>query len=273
MEETIWASTDLIDLQSDSNPSPPAYMPTAAPDASGVYAKREVSFATRILRILRFGEMEDRANRIELAFPSTFLWLFDKDNKDPDGEKGRSAMSFREWLVSQENSVFWITVVPASGKSTLMKFLTTHPSLRDRLKEWAGDDRVHIATFYFWNPGSRTQKSRNGLLRSLLHQLLSQRPELAETVARRRRLFFDIAPDNAEAPTWEWTELRECLFHVASHLRTSNSRLALFIDGLDEYEGFVEDRPATHRTTDEMVDVLMDLRHKYDAKLCISSRP
>lgn len=277
MEEAIWASTDLIDLQSDSDPSPPPYTLTVPPEGLGVYKKGDKRhFANKILRSLRFEEMKDRANQIESAFPKTFQWLFDKDDKGPENGKGRLAMSFREWLVSQEKSIFWVTGVPASGKSTLMKFLTTHQSLLDRLREWAGE-RVRIAEFYFWNPGSKIQKSRNGLLRSLLYQLLSLHPELAEAVAPRRRLFFDIAPDNAEAPLWEWTELRECIFRVASLLRTSGWRLALFIDGLDEYEGFVEglpeDRTASHRTTDEMLEVLIDLHNKYDVKLCVSSRP
>jgi hypothetical protein len=271
MNEAIWASTGLIDLPTDSGASPPPYTPAPMHTLSGVPGKKdEMSFSRKILRSLHFGKIDDRANRIKPAFPNTFQWLFGNDG---EGDTGKPELTFRRWLGSQENTIFWITGKPASGKSTLMKFIATHESLEGRLQEWAGDSQLYIAKFYFWNPGSKIQKSRVGLLRSLLHQILTKRPELSETIMRRRRLFFDIAGENAEAPNWEWSELREGFFRLASHLRDTGSRFALFIDGLDEYEDFVEENPKTHQTTDEMVTFLMDLHSKYGAKLCVSSRP
>jgi hypothetical protein len=238
-----------------------------------------VPFYRRILHSLYFLDMNERASRIPPAFPNTFQWLFREDGpvekrQPEDGTvEGGQELTFPQWLRAQGDAIFWITGVPASGKSTLMKYIASHASLGDRLQEWAGEDRVHMAKFYFWNPGSKTQKSRVGLLRSLLHQLLAQRPELAEAVAPRRHLFFRLAGDHAEPPEWEWEELQACVYRLAARLCDTGSRLALFIDGLDEYEGFVESDAKTHKLTDELVDFFMHLREKCRVKLCVSSRP
>lgn len=269
MLEAIWASTGFVDLTTSSAAQSPAYQPAPTRVLSEQSGENEVHFRSKILGNLFFSEMNDRSSRIKDAFPNTFQWLFGNETSDA----GQPEMTFRRWLESQESTIFWITGKPASGKSTLMKFIATHESLERRLKMWAGQCRVYIAKFYFWNPGSKVQKSRIGLLRSLLHQVLTERPDLCETVMQRRRLFFDIAGDNAEAPHWEWNELRECFFRFASHVKDAGSRLALFIDGLDEYDDFVEESSGTHQSTDEMVSFLVELNQKYNAKLCVSSRP
>lgn len=278
MNAAIWASTGLIDTPIDPSAPLPPYTPlanTGAPNNLG--PKARLSFPQRLLSSLGLGseKMNDRAERIKSAFPETFKWLLNNDCEDVQDGKEKPQISFRHWLSSADERVFWIAGLPASGKSTLMKFITTHPSLSQRLQEWSGGNEVHVAKFYFWNPGSRAQKSRVGLLQSLLYQLLriGRNLELSDVVAPRRRLFFDLAGDHAEPPDWEWTELRKCLFRLASQLRSRNIRLALFVDGLDEYEDFAQERPETHELTNEVVDFLMDLNSKFGAKLCVSSRP
>ncbi|GIJ99620.1 hypothetical protein Aspvir_003621 [Aspergillus viridinutans] len=84
------------------------------------------SFEAEILRSLKYDEIKNRASSIKSAFPDTFQWIF-KDNRH----------GFQKWLISQDKSIFWITGVPASGKSTLMKFIIEHPKLNELLKTWA----------------------------------------------------------------------------------------------------------------------------------------
>lgn len=284
MNTAIWASTGLVDVTTDEAATPPPYTPLPtieAPRDAGL--KTRLPFSQRLLRSLQFVEIDNRASQIKSAFPNTFKWLFDDDGEGQRYGKERSGLSFRRWLSSREKgsneegsqgeNVFWITGVPASGKSTLMKFIATHPSLNRRLQEWAGKDEVQVAKFYFWNAGSKIQKSRVGLFRSLLYQLLSQNPELSQIVAPRRQLYFSIAGDEAEAPDWEWPELCRCFSRLAWQLKKKNIRLALFIDGLDEYEGFDDNLPETHQLTDDMVTFLLRSRQEYDWKLCVSSRP
>lgn len=145
-----------------------------------------------------------------------------------------------------------------------MKFISTHPDLHSNLCRWAGgdSDQLFLASFFFWGPGSTAQKSRVGLLRSLLYQLLSQRPDLCHSVAPRRQVFFGLAGAYATTPDWQWTELRECLLRFASEIQ-GKARLALFIDGLDEYDG----------NHDELVAFFKQLHQQYNPKLCVSSRP
>ncbi|KAI6784132.1 uncharacterized protein J7T54_004678 [Emericellopsis cladophorae] len=289
MNTAIWASTGLVEVTTDEATAPPPYTPLPtieAPRDAGLETR--LPFSQRLLRSLQFAEMENRASQIKSAFENTFKWLLDGDNEGRKYGKGTSRLSFRHWLSTHEEEshkkdtneedslgekVFWITGIPASGKSTLMKFITTHPSLKPRLQEWAGKDEVQVAKFYFWNAGSKIQKSRVGLFRSLLYQLLSQNPELSDIVAPRRQLYFSIAGDKAEAPDWEWPELCQCFSRLAWQLQKKNIRLALFIDGLDEYEGFNDNLPKTHQLTNEMVTFLLQSRKKYDWKLCVSSRP
>jgi hypothetical protein len=65
-----------------------------------------------------------------------------------------------------------------------------------------------------------------------------------------------------ESPPWDLTELKECLVRFASKVK-GESCLAMFVDGLDEYDG-------DHV---EMVQFLKKLKDEYDIKLCVSSRP
>ncbi|KAL2809226.1 hypothetical protein BJX63DRAFT_435361 [Aspergillus granulosus] len=259
MHEAIWASTGLSDSKAKSLDGPGQRFAPTPVRTSNEGLK---SFETEILRSLKYDEIKNRSSGIKAAFPDTFQWIF-KDSQH----------SFRRWLISQDKTIFWITGVPASGKSTLMKFIIEHPKLKDLLRIWAHHDDFYVAKFYFWNPGSKIQKSRVGLLRSLLYQLLYEEPDLVEIVASRRQLYFSIAGINARSPEWEWEELCECLVSLISQLHSEGSRIILFIDGLDEYEDFAEDDLESLRTTDEMVEFLLGLHKEYDVKLCVSSRP
>lgn len=45
-----------------------------------------------------------------------------------------------------------------------MKFISDHNKTRDALSCWAGEQKLFIASFYFWNAGVDMQKSQLGLL-------------------------------------------------------------------------------------------------------------
>ncbi|KAJ0422247.1 hypothetical protein BJY00DRAFT_311307 [Aspergillus carlsbadensis] len=258
--QAIWASTALSDTSTKHGYLPGVVQKMLMLDQT--VPDTHESVQRRNLSSLAYDDMDDRVRGIKSAFPETFEWIFDEERH-----------SFRKWLTSQANTVFWITGVPASGKSTLMKFVTGHDSLRSLLERWAPSGKFYIARFYFWNPGSRTQKSRVGLLRSLLFQLLHDRPDLVSEAASRRLLYFSIAGNEAESPEWEWEELCESLVNLACRLRAEEVKIVLFIDGLDEYEGYAENNVDSLRKTDEMVQFLMDLQRNYGVRLCVSSRP
>ncbi|KAH6987173.1 hypothetical protein EDB80DRAFT_898423 [Ilyonectria destructans] len=283
LTDAIWASTSLLDLKRPTGKPAP---PKKPPHISVVHDPElnENPIFEKVLKSLKFNGMSERGDRTTSAHPKTFDWLFTtqtNQDKPVNLPLDAKSMNFLQWLQSQNDTIFWITGKPASGKSTLMKFILTHGSLYDHLRVWAGEATLIVASFYFWGPGSTIQKSRVGLLRSLLYQLLVQQPELCELVTARRWAFFSQVGINAKSPEWEWTELRRCLERFANQIKNT-SRLALLVDGLDEYDEIGDqDRPqdededdyqAQNQAQEEMISFLKTLHEDYNPKICVSSR-
>jgi hypothetical protein len=111
-------------------------------------------YQQRILRSMRFDNMHERDDRVHLPHESTFEWLLEDkepaDQEDPQpaqskteeeeeiiAMKLKSRSIFLNWLSSPEG-IFHISGKLGSGKSTLMKLLSTHPQTRTQLQKWAG---------------------------------------------------------------------------------------------------------------------------------------
>ncbi|RSL58818.1 hypothetical protein CEP54_007583 [Fusarium duplospermum] len=208
-----------------------------------------------ILQSLRFDEMVDRRDGIVEAQPRTFQWV----------EKPK--LSFLEWL-SKDDGFYWVTGHPGSGKSTLMKYLSRHETTHEKLKQWAAPKTLVKASFYFWFSGTSLQKSQEGLLRSLLFEILRQCPSLIPRVCQSRWLSDLAVP-------WTRSELMDTLKSLT--LKSTKTKFFFLIDGLDEYQdnaGLTGVReggvPAHVRDIIEVINVLAALQ---DIKLCVSSRP
>ncbi|KAF3765236.1 hypothetical protein M406DRAFT_259767, partial [Cryphonectria parasitica EP155] len=211
-----------------------------------------------ILQTLNFDQLHERELAIPEAHRRTFQWIF-SSNMD----QGRS---FLEWLRTQ-NGVFWINGKAGSGKSTLMKFITEHRITNNCLEEWADPFayKLAIAKHYFWSPGVTIQKSQEGLLRSLLLQILNQHPYLIESVCEDR-----WSADYTESFTpWTWARLSKAMMALAQPKKHGQAakpgrilRICLFIDGLDEYEGDHTD----------LIEFLFRLSRSPNVKICTSSR-
>ncbi|KAL3457652.1 hypothetical protein BJX64DRAFT_244776 [Aspergillus heterothallicus] len=258
--KALWASSGMLELNNETQ------LPATGGRSADSKAPEE-ALVRKVLKTLRFDEMTDRDDRIKSAYPDTFQWMFATQNLPTSRENETyPEINFTEWLKSRQQSIFWITGKPASGKSTLMKYVSTHPELQKNLSAWAYPRPVLVGKFYFWGPGSKLQKSSEGLLRSLLYQLLDQRHDLCALVAPRRWTYLSIAGVGSDSsswsPPWDWRELKECLSRFATEIG-GTSRLALFVDGLDEYEG----------QHGEVIKFLQDLHKDYGVKLCVSSRP
>jgi hypothetical protein len=115
-----------------------------------------------------------------------------------------------------------------------------------------------IAHHYFWNSGSSAQKSKIGLIRTLLHHIVQQFPDEAIKIIPNR--FHDRS--GAGPASWTEVELCESLKQFGKH-RASGAHLCIFIDGLDEFEGDHLD----------LVEFLAKLSKCQMIKLCVSSRP
>ncbi|KAK0652739.1 hypothetical protein B0T16DRAFT_347197, partial [Cercophora newfieldiana] len=210
-----------------------------------------------ILSSLKFHGMDDRSAMVPAAYSETFKWIFD------EGSRG---CGFTTWLQTKKSDVFWITGKPGSGKSTLMKYITAVSGVKldSHLATWAGGQPPLWGGYYFWDAGNNPlQKSEEGMMRTLLHQCLQKRPDLLPIVTGRRYAWYSAFGNHFfEAPTWDHLELRDTLLRLAAESGKS-FRLALFVDGLDEFSG---DRPS-------LISAIKALNAANEIKVCVSSRP
>lgn len=179
-----------------------------------------------LLESFSFTDMNTRNAMVPQAYENTFKWVF---------TQGAGACGFPHWLGTDNSDVFWITGKPGSGKTTLMKYIAScNQQLKRHLEGWAGGLPLVRATYYFWDAGTcPLQKSREGMIRTLLYRCLTQRPDLLPLVAPRRYAMYSLLNYTPlTPPPWEWEELSETLSRLAAESGKS-LRLVLFIDGLD----------------------------------------
>jgi hypothetical protein len=166
--------------------------------------------------------------------------------------------SFSDWLKS-DDSIYWISGKPGSGKSTLMLFLITDAATDRELTMW--NDKSQIISHFLWSFGSHAmQQNIKGTLCSLLYQILEvDRGLLSSVIARFQRQKLTSKDHHSD---WSRRELETVLEYS---LRTSNASICIFIDGLDEI--------LPSEGAEELWDVLKKLSEIPDVKMCLSSRP
>ena len=218
-----------------------------------------------------FREREFRESAISSPYDNTFLWMFNLDTED----SARKNTGFRQWLASPSDCLYWVTGKPGAGKSTLMKYISDFRCngegaklCRRFLAEGAGSSKIATASFYFWASGAKIQATQTALFRTLLFDLL--RDPLRDPT--RPDLISRIAPVMWESACllgtpfpryWAEAELRDLLFRTIEQLSQDNTKVCLFIDGLDEFGG-------DPQTIISFVDKILKLPN---VKLCVSSRP
>ena len=217
---------------------------------------RESRKLDRVLNItnsLRFKAIDYRHLMVSETHDGTFQWLL--KSTEP------SIPSFPEWIASP-HCTYWITGKPGSGKSTLMKFLCHNEAVRKALHDWAGENSLCIASFFFWHSGSDLQRSQQGLLRTLLYHILRQCPDLIPDLVPDR--WHACRPEGYPRPEddlWSLSDLTAA-FKRIKRLEQCATRFCFFVDGLDEYEGDHSD----------IISTINDLASGF-VKICFSSRP
>ncbi|KAI6774853.1 hypothetical protein HG530_001611 [Fusarium avenaceum] len=251
----------------------------------------------QLLSSLRFPEMNSRKNQITNNYPGTFDWIFkthplspepaqsedgsqlsgDTEEDDPDGCDSDESNShecgyidfaetielsgfdsFPSWLESNAN-LFWVSGKPASGKSSLMKFLAFNQQTVNHLNKW--QSHVRILTHFFWKPGQLLERSVQGMALSLLYQVLDGQPDLS------RRL-WETQPfirQKRNSSDWSLDEISEALVMA---LKASTELFCIFLDGLDEAKD-LEHLPWPDWTDSQVIHKLLEVKN---VKLCASSR-
>ncbi|KAJ0108485.1 hypothetical protein J7T55_002089 [Diaporthe amygdali] len=150
-----------------------------------------------ILSSLRAPERDRRLEQINEKLGDTFNWAYDD-----------SSVGLSEWL-QKGTGIFWIHGKPASGKSTLMKYLYQDSRTEELLRAggWQSRARLMTASFFFHHRGNNMQKSFEGLLRSLVSQILEQEktllPLLYPILADQYQTLINSSRlDSLEADIW-----------------------------------------------------------------------
>ncbi|PNP80337.1 hypothetical protein FNYG_05936 [Fusarium nygamai] len=243
----------------------------------------------QLLSSLLFPKMNSRKNGISNNHPGTFDWIFNRHNMEgsnrgpssefdqpgddgqisefihssdvdgcrcPENEPGFDC--FPGWLESN-SKLFWVSGKPASGKSSLMKFLAFKRLTADHLNAWRPN--VRVLTHFFWKPGQLLERNVEGMALSLLYQVLDGKTSLsrrlceAQLSVRQKRCSSD----------WNLEELTEA---IVWSLKASPAAFCIFLDGLDEAEE-LEHLPRPDWTNAEVIHKLLEVD---DVKLCASSR-
>jgi hypothetical protein len=236
-----------------------SYLPGAPKPLQNLERIMAQTYATKLansegaaLKALSFPVMHDREEAIAIAEASTFDWIF-----RPPRCTDRPWDNFSEWLKG-EASFYWINGKAGSGKSTLMKHLTSHEETRAGLRKWAGGTKLLISKFFFWYSGYDLQKSQVGLLRGLLYSCLMGHRELIPLVM----------PEAAEvneaelASYWTMPRLRRAFQRLVTQTKF-DLKFCFFIDGLDEYAG----------VHSEIAEFIKKVASQANVKICASSRP
>ncbi|OCK79902.1 hypothetical protein K432DRAFT_354034 [Lepidopterella palustris CBS 459.81] len=227
--------------------------------AEFVTETRTVATEQMVLKSLSFPMLKMRVGQIPDAHPDTFGWIF-ADEFRTDSR----TVSFIDWLAS-EDGIWWITGKPGSGKSTLMKHISSSRRAENELQKWANarGRKLVTASYFFWNAGTKLQRSQEGLLRSLLLETLCQTPELIHVVCGLKIAQFH--PFQADADPWTRKELLNAFEQLGKQSSTTTSYFFL-VDGLDEYQC------AEEGTHDALVSLLQHLSQSDAIKICVSSR-
>ncbi|KAH7140358.1 hypothetical protein B0J13DRAFT_63435 [Dactylonectria estremocensis] len=221
-----------------------------------------------------------REDRISEAYESTFGWLLDEsveseemmreqngdgifdliDARENDRNRLKARDSFVSWL-TQGSGIFHISGKPGAGKSTLMKYISSHPRTREYLEAWVNNNQLVIAKFFFWKHGTEDERSFQGLLRCLLHSILHQCQGLVRAAFPKQ---WDMAEQGIPLRIDHGQVKTAFESLVLNNESPPKHKLFLLIDGLDEFEG----------RDDVLVRCLFDwVRSGNDyIKICVSSR-
>ncbi|KAF4556222.1 Hypothetical protein D9617_1g080970 [Elsinoe fawcettii] len=161
------------------------------------------------MKALEYETLDSRVHDVAQALKSTCKWIL----KRPE---------YRSWRGSgyndQGNRLMWMKGKPASGKSTMMKFLY------EKVRRRKG---CVVVPFFFNARGAAVDRTQIGMYRALLYQMMQKKPEL-------QAVLDDVRLSTSENgdPIWQPGLLKSLLSALLERLEDSS--VVFFIDALDE---------------------------------------
>lgn len=208
-----------------------------------------------LMRGLAFLELNHRQESIHDHFKGTFQWVY-----EPPRDADRPWDGFATWL-TEGRGIYWITGKAGSGKSTLMRMLHENERTLELLKSWCNGLPLVTASFFFWNSGSDIQMSQDGLLRSVLLQIIEQRLRQNNCDILKEKLVV-FAMMQKSIQTFHFKDLLQ-LFRFVIEDAGMSIKFFLLLDGLDEFDG----------DKSKLVSLIHTLGKYEHVKVCVSSRP
>ena len=161
-----------------------------------------------------------------------------------------------DWL-SSSKGLYWISGKPGSGKSTLIDYLAHNNRTKLALQQYRPTEWIVLRFFFDFRGGKGVTNSFEGLLRSILYQLIREMPQVDV-------LGLDDSEDYSFS-VWPEQRLRSALRRSLGNVKKG---VCILVDGLDEYEGSVL----------ELIQFLKSLAmnensQENSVKICVSSRP
>ncbi|CAH0021394.1 unnamed protein product [Clonostachys rhizophaga] len=127
----------------------------------------DITWFSQVLRkSLLAPEQDLRLYTIDENTNNTFGWVYDH----PD-------INMSSWLLKGEG-IFRLSGKSGSGKSTMMKFIWNDPRTYELLHPWGSKHQQILINFFFHHRGSAIQKSFEGLIQSILFQIIGKEPQL-----------------------------------------------------------------------------------------------
>ncbi|PVH74731.1 hypothetical protein DL98DRAFT_658590 [Cadophora sp. DSE1049] len=172
---------------------------------------------------------------------------------------------FTNWRDIATNKVLWVSGIPGVGKTTLMRYLI-ETQRRWLQKRTASKEDGFVVAFFFCNSNDPLRKTHFDLLRSVLHQILSQRNELFRYLddSDLEQYLSRASEDQDNADEASVEILRNSISTILQ--RSKNVNFWVFIDAVYELTTHSRDELFNHIT--EIVE--RDIIHK--VKLVLSDR-
>ena len=217
-------------------------------------------YRQRFLGSLWYPDIYRRQETVGEAHQRTFQWIYGSHDSDTSAPRWDN---FVQWL-EKDGDIYWINGKAGSGKSTLMNYVCQDDRTAKLLKIWSGAKKVLAPRFFFWSAGSSLEKSFEGLLRSLLYQILQKFPSLTPQSHEGQYALGATSDGLRELePIATWTKRRlRTAFQDVIRQAQAVVRICIFIDGLDE---ICEDPDTT-------IGMIKNVQSA-DVKVCLSSRP
>ncbi|KAK4167470.1 ankyrin repeat-containing domain protein [Cladorrhinum sp. PSN259] len=206
------------------------------------------------LRLLSFAEMDFREQTVHAAFNATHEWMLNS----PEYSTWKRSLGQRLLIKGKAGC----------GKSTLMKHLFKHETLAAADSDTAPPV---ICGFFFNGRGSRMEKTIEGLLRTVLHQIVFQNPPSYRALSQFHADIKKVRASREHSVDWTGETLIQ-MFEIV--MRSSTTPTLIFIDALDEGEGEGErfSTAAVFTLLEQYTGPQLDGRHA-PASICLSSRP